>query len=197
MPLKKSCIVKCLWSYCAVAIDCELYISGCLNGQSNQEHCFPFEYAIRDIACAEQFCLVLLDIGTAYKIDCNTFEINQINSLILQRCPTASNADDDDRGAGGSGGGSSSGSKIGKFPSTNFNFHKQNQFNENRDEFITHIAAGRALSVIVTNKNNVYNMPLKIYTFAAHEKIKKISCGNEHCLILTRNGDLYAFGSST
>lgn len=195
VPLKKPSIVQCLWNYCAIANDCELYMSGCLNGQTNQEHCFPFEYAIKDIACAEQFCLVLLDIGTAYKIDCNTFEINEINSVILPRCSTATHGDDVDDVGGDSGGGSKV--KMGKFFSTNFSTQKQNQFNENRDEFITHIAAGRSLTVIVTNKNNVYNMPLKIHSFAAHVKIKKISCGNEHCLILTRNGDLYAFGSST
>lgn len=185
---EKPFIVQSLWNYCAIANDCELYVSGCLNGQINQEHCFPFEYPIIDVACAEKICLVLLNTGLAYKIDCHTFEINEINSLILQRCSTTNND------GGGSGGGKV---KMGKFSSMNFNAQQQNQLNENRDEFITHIAAGRSATVIVTNKNNVFNMPLKIYTFPAHVKIKKVSCGNEHCLILTRNGDLYAFGSST
>lgn len=201
-PSKKTFIVRSLWNYCAIANDCELFMSGCLNGQINQEHCFPFEYLIKDVACAEKFCLVLLNTGLAYKIDCHTFEISEINSSILQRC-SATNNDEDSVGDGCSGsGGNGSGSSVGKlkmnkFSSLNFSAQQQNQLNENRDEFITHIAAGRSLTVISTNKNNVYNMPMKIYSFPAHVKIKKISCGNEHCLILTRNGDLYAFGSST
>lgn len=195
-PSKIPIIVRSLWNYCAIANDCELYMSGSLNGQTNQEHYFPFEYSIKDVACADTFCLVLLNTGLAYKIDCRTFEIAEINSIILQRCsPTNDDGDDADSGGCSNSGGSKS--KIGKFSSVNFSAQQQNQLNENRDEFITHIAAGRSLTVILTNKNNVYNMPLKIYSFPAHVKIKKISCGHEHCLILTRNGDLYAFGSST
>lgn len=169
-----------------------------MNGQINQDHRIPFEYPIKDIACTEQYCIVLLNIGTVYKIDRNTFEINEINSLILQRGSTTTDHDDDDNvGSSNSSGGTSTKVKMDKFSSTNFSAQKQNQFNENRDEFITHIAAGRSLTVFITNKNNVYNMPMKIYTFATHVKIKKVTCGNEHCLILTRNGDLYVFGSST
>lgn len=189
----KSFIVRGSWNYCAIANDCELCMTGCLNGQTNQEYHLPFEYPIKDVACAESFCLVLLNTGLAYKIDCHTFEINEINSLILQRC-ASTNIDDDDVEDGCCGGGKI---KLGNFSSVNFSAQQQNQFNENRDEFITHIATGRSLTVILTNKNNLYNMPLKIYSFPVHVKIKKISCGNEHCLILTRNGDLYAFGSST
>lgn len=194
---KNPIIVQSLWNYCAIANDCELYVSGCLNGQINQEHHFPFEYPIKDVACAEKFCLVLLNTGLAYKIDCHTFDINEINSLILQRCSTTNNDGDTDADVDDCNGCSGSKVKMGKFSSMNYSVQQQNQLNENRDEFITHIAAGRSSSVIITNKNNVYNMPLKIYTFPAHVKIKKVSCGNEHCLILTRNGDLYAFGSST
>lgn len=199
---KKPFIVRSSWNYCAIANDCDLYMSGCLNGQINQEHSFSFEYPIKDVACGEKFCLVLLNTGLAYKIDCCTFEINEINSLILQRCSTINNADGNDvgccEGSGSGSGDSACGkSKMSKFTSINYSAQQQNQLNENRDEFVTHIAAGRSLTIILTNKNNVYNMPLKIYSFPAHVKIKKISTGNEHCLILTRNGDLYAFGSST
>lgn len=171
-------LIKSLWNYFAYANDNDLYICGCLNGQHFQERRFPFEYSIKDIAGTENLCLVLLSIGTAYKIDCQTFEVNEINTTIIQRT-----TDDD----------AMSTSKIfGKFSA-----QLENDLNESKDEFITHIAAGRSLSVIVTNKNNLYNMPLKIHTFPSHVKIKKICCGNEHCLILTTNGDLYAFGSSS
>lgn len=74
---------------------------------------------------------------------------------------------------------------------------RENIENEMKDEFFTHCASGRSFSVAITNKNSVYNIPLKIFTFPSHVRIKKITCGNEHCLILTANGDLYAFGSSS
>lgn len=151
---------------------------GCFNGNGFQERRFPFEYPITDIACTEQFCIVLVDIGIAYKINCQTFELNEINASIIQRS-TQDNLLKKSRIFG------------------NFCAQRENEVNERNDEFITHIAAGRSLSVVVTNKNNIFNLPLKVYTFPSHVKIKKICCGNEHCLILTTNGDLYAFGSSS
>lgn len=171
-------IIRSLWNYCVYTNGSSVYFCGCINGESNQERRLSFEYPIKDVACAESFCLVLLDTGTAYKINCRTFETTEINSTILQR----STPDYDAKG-----------SKI----FGNFSAHNENELNSRLDEYITHIAAGRSFSIVVTNKNNVYNLPLKIYTFPTHVKIKKISCGNEHCLILTSNGDLYGFGNSS
>ncbi|XP_055321778.1 probable E3 ubiquitin-protein ligase HERC3 isoform X2 [Sitodiplosis mosellana] len=167
----KKTLIKCLWNYCAYANGSDVYICGFLNGETFQERRFPFEYPIQDVACTDRFCLVLLSIGTVYKIDCQTFKVTEINSTIIQRSSHSNEM---------------STSKIfGKFSA-----QLENDLNESKDEFITHITAGRSLSVVITNKNNVYNMPLKIYTFPAHVKIKKVCCGNEHCLILTTNGDL-------
>lgn len=155
-----------------------MYICGGINDKIAEERHFPFECHVKDVACAESYCIVLLTIGTAYKINCQNFEICEINSSIIQR--------------------SSLGDDVKQSPIFGkFSAKHENELNERKDEFITHIAAGRSLSVIVTNKNNVYNMPLKIHTFPPHVKIKKVSCGNEHCLILTTNGDLYAFGCSS
>lgn len=167
-----------MWNYCAYANGSDLFIGGCLNAKIAARRHFPFEYDIKDVACAETYCLVLLTIGTAYKINCNNFDISEINATIIQR--------------------SSLGDEVKTSPIFGeFSAKHENELNERKDEFITHIAAGRTFSVAITNKNNVYNMPMKIHTFPSHVKIKKISCGNEHCLILTTNGDLYAFGSST
>lgn len=33
-----------------------------------------------------------------------------------------------------------------------------------------------------------------IYEFPKHQKIKKIVCGTEHCVLLTSNGDVFSFG---
>lgn len=175
-------IIRCQWNYCAYVDGSNLYMCGYLNGEFNQRRRFPFEYAIKDVACAEHFCLVLLDIGIAYRINCQTFDVNEINSTIIQRSTL---------------GGESNVSRNAQDIFGHFSAQHENQLNSYKDEFITHIAVGRSLSIVVTNKNNVYNMPLKIFTFPAHVKIKKVACGNEHCLILTSNGDLYAFGSSS
>lgn len=173
-------IIRCQWNYCAYVVSNVLYICGCINGESNQRRCFTFEYTIKDVACTEHFCLVLLDIGNVYQINCHTFEIDEINSRIIER------------------------SSIDNSHSTktnhifgHFRAQHENELNSHKDEFITHIATGRSMTIIITNKNNVFNMPIKIFTFPIHVRIKKVACGNEHCLILTSNGDLYAFGSSS
>lgn len=174
----KSHIIKCSWNKCACAVGPILYVCGCLNGESNQERHLSFENPIKDVACADNFCLVLLDTGIAYKVDCQTFEICGINATIIQRATF----NDAHKCADNFG---------------NSSVPYKGEMNHLPDEYITHIAAGRSLTIAVTNKNNVFNMPLKIHTFPAHVKIKKISCGNDHCLMLTSNGDLYAFGSSS
>lgn len=61
---------------------------------------------------------------------------------------------------------------------------------------IEHIACGHTFSVAVTNTNVVYNIPSRIHEFPRHVRVKKVSCGAEHALILTTNGDVYAWGSS-
>lgn len=177
-PQSGKIIIKSVWNYCAYAIDCKLSICGCVNGESQQERCFSFEYPIKDIACTENVCLILLETGIAYKMNRHTFQMDEINSTIIRQSLLANSEN--------------VGKIVGKLSAQ----HK-NEPNRRIDEFITHIAASRSLSVVVTSKNNVYNMPLKIHTFSDHVKIKKICCGNEHCLILTNNGDLYAFGSSS
>lgn len=169
----KSIIIYNEWNYIAFAIENQLYLSGFLGAQSNQRRQLQFEQPIKDISGTNKLCIVLLINGSAYKIDLDRFIPIELNPLMIK-------------------------------PSTlNSQTRTKSIFGESNDdqvadtEFITHIAAGRCLSVAITNKNAVYNVPLKIFTFPAHIKIKKISCGIEHCLILTTNGDLYTFGSSS
>lgn len=64
-------------------------------------------------------------------------------------------------------------------------------------ETIQHIACGHTFSVAVTSTNAVYNIPTRIYDFPRHIKVKKLACGAEHAVILTTNGDVYAWGSSS
>jgi Regulator of chromosome condensation (RCC1) repeat len=61
-------------------------------------------------------------------------------------------------------------------------------------EVVTQIAVGDTMNVAVTNKNNVYTIPNKIFELSKHEKVKKVCCGAEHALLLTANGDVYSWG---
>lgn len=137
----------------------------------------PFECSIRDVSCGEKFCLILLKSGIVYKLNVRTLETTEINPIIFTQREQAIVERKSIFGA----------VMVGQDIS----------MNKHDDEIITHIASGRTLSVAVSNLNAIYNIPLKIYTFPSHVKIKKICCGNEHCLILSANGDVYAFGSSS
>lgn len=160
----------------AFSINNLLYVCGFINENFQLTHKIPFESNIQDISCNEKYCLVLLNNGILYKLNIQTLEINEINSLIINRTdalPEKKNI-------------------FGQL-----SVDQENSLNKENDEIVTHIASGRSFSIAITNKNTVYNIPVKIFNFPTHVKIKKISCGNEHCLMLTSNGDIYAFGSSS
>lgn len=170
--------IQCTWNYLMFSIDNVLNISGYVCSEFEQVRSIPFECSIRDLSSCEKFCLILLTSGIVYKVNVHTLETTEINPIIFIRRDQMETLK---RGIFGAVAGSD----------RDFSLNAQN------DEFITHIASGRTLSIAVSNRNSVYNIPLKICTFPAHVKIKKVCCGNEHCLILTTNGDVYAFGSST
>lgn len=69
--------------------------------------------------------------------------------------------------------------------------------NKKSNTAVQHIVCGHTFSVAVTNTNVVYNIPSRIHEFPKHVKVKKVSCGAEHALILTTNGDVYSWGSSS
>lgn len=173
----KSVKIQCTWNYLAFSIDNVLNISGYVCSESETTRSVPFECSIREISCSEKFCLVLLKSGIVYKLNILTLETTEINPMIFTQREQARVERKSIFGVVMGG--------------QDFSMNKPN------DEIITHIASGRTLSVAVSNLNAVYNIPLKIFTFPSHVKIKKICCGNEHCLILTTNGDVYAFGSSS
>lgn len=174
----KICI-QSTWNILIYTFDNILFIRGYVDGKMNAVRRFPFEDCIKATSHNENVCLVLLNSGLLYKINLKTFKIDELNSVLIQK----------------------STSKIDPGKKSLIFGHssaqRENIENEMRDEFFTHCASGRSFSVAITNKNSVYNIPLKIFTFPSHVRIKKIACGNEHCLILTANGDLYAFGSSS
>lgn len=176
----KNIIVRSYWSFTVYAIDDSLYISGCVVGKRDLIQKFKFDHSIKDVSCTETYCLTLLTTGLLYKLNLKTFEISEINSVIIQRSSTPESVN----------------KKLKRLSSSSTLADNETERSKN-DEIITYIASGRTFSVAISNKNVVYNIPLKVFTFPSHIKVKKISCGTEHCLILTTNGDLYAFGSGT
>lgn len=151
-----------------------MYLSGFLSAESNQLRHFHFEHSIKSISGTNKLCTVLLQNGIAYKIDLSQPHPIELNALLIKPSEPSNTI------------------------RTKAIFGVSNDNGRNVDtEIITHFASGRSFSIAITNKNAVYNVPLKIFTFPMHIKIRKICCGNEHCLILTTNGDLYAFGSSS
>lgn len=156
------------WNYLAVATNNILYLSGFIENNLNEHQRIAFECNISKVRCSAKYCLVLLTSGILYKVEISSKKTTELNSIMLSNEPIAK---------------------------------KKNMFNDvitkNMNEIITKIASGRTMSVALSNLNNLYNIPTKIFNFPSHVKVKKICCGNEHCLILTTNGDVYAFGSSS
>lgn len=169
----ESFAVSCTWNYLAFAADNVLNLSGFIENQLGQSRRITFECNVKAVASSEKYCLVLLTSGVLYKVEINSLKTTELNRLMIGSEPAPK--------------------KKSIFGSAS----SQNSMNRSSDEKITRIASGRTMSVALSNLNVLYNIPSKTFTFAPHVKIKKMCCGNEHCLILTTNGDVYAFGSSS
>lgn len=165
--------LSCYWNYNAAGVGQELYLSGCINGILLHRKEIHFEHAIKSVASNENFCLVLLDNGIACKVNLKTLQIVEINNTIIEKnrsLPATKKRPFSDTGSA---------------------------LQSKPNECITHLATGRSMTIAISSDNNVYNIPVKIWSFPKHVKVKKVCCGNEHCLILTTNGDVYSFGSSS
>lgn len=176
---KSNICIQSTWNVLIYTIDNILFIRGYVDGEMNAVRRIPFEDCIKASSHNETVCLVLLSSGALYKLNLTTFKTDELNPVLIQKSTSKCDPGKESIIFGHS------------------SVRRENIENEMRDEFFTHCASGRSFSVAITNKNSVYNIPLKIFTFPPHVRIKKIVCGNEHCLILTANGDLYAFGSSS
>lgn len=67
--------------------------------------------------------------------------------------------------------------------------------NSDEKDFVTHISCGETKNIAATRQGAIYDIPSKIYQFEKHVKIQKISCGHEHTVLLTKNGDVYSWGN--
>lgn len=161
------------WNYLAFAADNILNLNGFVKDKINENDRITFECNIKKISCSEKYCLVLLTSGILYKVEISSLTTIELNSIMLSSEP------------------------VRKKKSIFGESFVGSNLNRNSNEIITHIASGRTMSIALSNSNVLYNIPSNIFTFPLHVKVKKICCGNEHCLILTTNGDIYAFGSSS
>lgn len=163
------------WEYNAIACGHKLILSGCLNGIVHRSKEIDFEHEIKQVAAQEKNCMVLLNDGQLFKLNLQTFAVTSMSSLIMAHKPSTRQSNS----------------------KRTITFGKLECPADESSEHFTHIACGRSMTVAITTENNIYNLPLRIATFPKHIKVKQVSCGNEHCLILTTNGDVYAFGSSS
>lgn len=158
------------WAYNAIAVNKTLYISGApLYGSSSTTKTkeFCFEMNIKKVACNDSSCLTLLVNGDIWKLCMKSFELRKLNFVTTEITPTRKPIF---QGAG-----------------------KPNE----PSEFVIDIGCTHTFSIAITNCNSVYSIPSKLCVLPKHVKVTKISCGAEHVLLLTSNGDVYAFGSST
>ncbi|CRK92458.1 CLUMA_CG006020, isoform A [Clunio marinus] len=68
-----------------------------------------------------------------------------------------------------------------------------------KNQKITSMCASQNGLYYIINKTSLHeikndNTQKKLHEFASHQRIKKISCGMEHCVLLTSNGDVFSFG---
>lgn len=157
------------WSYNAIAINNTLELNGSLNGVLSDNKKYKFISIIKKISCNDSICLVLLSNTDLYKISITNCELIKLNFLEIES------------------------PKRRKFT---FDSEIADSI-EAAEEHIIDIACSHTFSVAITNKNAIYSIPSKIHTFPMHIKFRKLCCGAEHALLLTTNGDVYAFGSSS
>lgn len=127
---------------------------------------FEFKDLVARIEATTNYCLVLLEQGELYKIMVRNFELKKINVML-----------------------SGVVSKPRRIMFTN------SEPPETEPERIVDIACGDKICVGVSNYNGVYNLPLKIGQLKKQDKIKKLTCGAEHAMLLTTNGDIYTWGT--
>lgn len=63
------------------------------------------------------------------------------------------------------------------------------------EERVENIACGHTMDVILTSKGKLYDLPKEVYFHC--DGIKDIAVGREHCIILSKNGQVYTFGNGS
>lgn len=169
------------WSYNAYASNVHLHLYGAISGQLDSTKSFTFDSSIVKLSTTDKSCLVLLANGDLFKVCPFSGTKIQLNFIAVDR--TGSN-DSLRRRAGPV-------------------FTEDVQLGDNAaiepvsTDVVTDITSCETFSVALTSANCLYTIPSKIYTFPRHQRVVKMCGGAEHVMILTANGDLYAFGMSS
>lgn len=131
-----------------------------------------FDQKITNITGNDKYCLILLENGEVYRYSLSDDKLEWLQFLSVEN------------------------DELHQVPPPRKKMFSNNSAESKKsDEFITDICCGETMSIAVTNKNTLYSIPSKIHQFPSHVKVKKMVCGIEHTLVLTTNGDIFAFGS--
>lgn len=132
------------------------------------------------ISATDKACLVLLRNSDLYKVCPKSCTKIKLNFIAIEENPTSNRLrsncifpDDDHENFIGI---------ASSKPST---------------ELVTDIICCETFSVALTSRNCLYTIPSKVHQFPKHERVAKMCGGAEHVLVLTQNGDVYGFGSSS
>lgn len=158
--------MACSWTCLAIAKDSNLELQGFCSYAPNNSKLIRMEKTVKSIAICDRYCLILLENGKVYKI--LNENPDQLEEIIFQRTLKSI------------------------LP------HKRNIFGNMKSENalkITHIACSNNIAVAVSETNEIFNGVTEIHRFPNHVNLKQLVCGAEHALLLTANGDIYAWGN--
>lgn len=139
-----------------------------------------FEDPIKKLSATDKACLVLLANGDLFRVCPLSGTSTKLNFIAVEETAPS-------RGL----------RKAPIFPSDQTAVDEAIVGSKATQEVVTDIAQCETFSVALTSTNCLYTIPSKIYQFPRHERVAKMCGGAEHVLVLTTNGDVYAFGLSS
>lgn len=161
-------LLVCSWNCLAIANDCTLYLQGFISNSPNAVKSIKIPYPIKSIDICDKFCLVLSQNGKVYKL--LTQHEEELNEIKFQHTITT------------------------LLPQKRNIFGESKKMTEDRLE-IAQIACGNNIVIAISTTNAIFNGTTQIYQLPRHQRIKQVKCGFEHALLLTANGDIYAWGN--
>lgn len=151
----------------AAANGCSLQIRGLINSRTKSEKLIKAENEIKCLAGCDRYCLILLNNGTVYKygIQCE----DGLKEVIFQ-------------------------SNESFTPKNKSIFGKTTSACASKVK-IEKIACGNNIMIALGLSNEVFTGTTQVHCFPKHVRSKQLVCGFEHALMLTHNGDIYAWGN--
>lgn len=159
-------LMTCSWNCLAIANDCSLILQGFISNFQKSVKTIHTETTIKYIDICDKFCLVLLENGKVYKLLLGFGD--ELKEITFQA------------------------SLKPLIPQKRSIFGKCKVIKSHLE--ITNIACGNNITIAVSTTNAVFSGTTQIYQFPKHQRTKQLKCGFEHALLLTTNGDIYAWG---